>query len=1618
MDRASKSADKVSSSLGAVGRSSASAASGLDNVSKKAKSSASRLQVTGKSIVGINNAFGSLTNIIQRSLLIEFLRRTSDELVDVALKWTRYNNTLKFVYESTEKTAAALEFLSSTSERLGVSFESSVEGFAQMAAAAKDSAIEGQGVEDVYLSLVTAGSALGLSQHKLSNAFYAITQMISKGTVQTEELKRQLGDQLPGAMEMAANSMGLTKSAFVSLVESGGLLSDVFLPKFAEYLTNKFTPTAERNASSIVGSFERMGNAWFKFKVNLAKGDVSESMRKSFDEITNILKNPELLNTIKGLVEGFAELVKNILNLIATKPDMVAWAAGLFSALSVLISLAVPISAIVIALVKVKEAMFGIKAAKAVSEIGSVGTSAATAEPAVAGLSSALSGLAATTAIIAGVMAAAGAAGYAIAQFAEKHFGLITNVENYNSVEDARQQKLYQLQARLYDASQAIGKTVSSQDELNKLVAYGVISYDKNTGALKVNSEALKKYNDGTAEATIKGAELGVANGKLVDTYDKIYELTGRVISSKRELNDLVAAGVIKINEETGELSVNAENLAKVKDGTLVVAGAAKALDEAFVGPIQTMRDFAETTAAANVEMGNFSSTSLLSEIEAASHSVKLFFKGISEESQIAKEEYAHFTDSITNIDSLKAYYKAVLDELDIALSNGAITEDKYRQERLALDKAHWSKIVEVAQSSFDGLVAAGKTSGVEYEKALTKLKDAEKKLAEISKTAVEDAHKANKKLIQDIIDSADSTVTSIKASADIAIADLDILYAKGKISKKKYDREIMQSESDMWSEIVEVRKNAVSELEAAGKEGTIEWKNALLDLKDAELEVANEAGSAGTKMSDALSDAEVDALAAKGAWKDLADAIGETAAAAIKASTDMQQARKDAWEGWGEDDITGKKYKNMSADDYFKETIGDPSKMSKEELTNALSKVNKGISDSQGVLDIGGWFKEYRANRLKYRTELSSAITQMNLDDIEAGKKRDEETKKSIEDSAATARESLERESKSAISSISSTANSMISDVRRASHDLATDLKTKLVEGVISKETYDKRMKRSEVSTWKEILAIRKAALKGMRDAGDTSSSNYKDMLSSVKDAELEVKEASIEAGIQISESLNASESAALGAIDGWEQLKTAMNNARDAANAANRAKKGSEDKLEFASGGVVPGSGSGDTVPAMLTPGEIVLPVPVIRSGRILDFLYNLGFKSKAAPGTVQRFAAGGSVKASSFAGVARETTLQNIYRTVNSILSSLRGGGQSSKKSTRSSNASQHSSNAEKSVGRQSRADSLKKAIKISEDQAKYLAKKDKSSDTSSETRMMNKDRIRQSEQYVKKLKAELQSELGNSSSKTSVSRQTKKVDAVSKASKIQEDTKTAAKIIADKAAALNNKLVKDKKSSEAKKPTKSYDQYLLDHYVAHRSHRNVSSLSDAALKKLMDDVTSALKNNPVWAFKHHRDIGIFLQGEFRRWKEELLVKRGKGHRRFSSGGHVPGSGQGDTVPAMLTPGEFVIRKSIVKELGLEWLSKLNRSGLRGYNSGGLVINSLGSELLSRMKTGINLSDISNRRIQHFASGGLVKDSKRDLIELTINGQTKSETGPIGKSLGMMLIDELQTASLGTI
>jgi TP901 family phage tail tape measure protein len=64
----------------------------------------------------------------------------------------------------------------------------------------------------------------------------------------------------------------------------------------------------------------------------------------------------------------------------------------------------------------------------------------------------------------------------------------------------------------------------------------------------------------------------------------------------------------------------------------------------------------------------------------------------------------------------------------------------------------------------------------------------------------------------------------------------------------------------------------------------------------------------------------------------------------------------------------------------------------------------------------------------------------------------------------------------------------------------------------------------------------------------------------------------------------------------------------------------------------------------------------------------------------------------------------------------------------------------------------------------------------------------------------------------------------------------------------------------------------------------------------------------------------------------------IKGGFPRQKFATGGVVPGTGNQDTVPAMLTPGEFVVTKKATNSIGANFLKMLNGGKVGGYSDGG--------------------------------------------------------------------------------
>lgn len=184
--------------------------------------------------------------------------------------------------------ADAQAYIRSQAERLGLVVRQSTEDYLQLAAATNGTSLAGQKTKDIWLGLNEAGIALNRTDEQRKRALEAIAQIAGKGVVSQEEMRQQLAEALPGATQVAARAMGMTTQAFNKLVDSGKLLSEDFLPKFAAQLSKEFGSKIDEQLATPIG---RARQEFAAFKNTL--DGLSATAGTAF---------------LTGLVDGFAQL--------------------------------------------------------------------------------------------------------------------------------------------------------------------------------------------------------------------------------------------------------------------------------------------------------------------------------------------------------------------------------------------------------------------------------------------------------------------------------------------------------------------------------------------------------------------------------------------------------------------------------------------------------------------------------------------------------------------------------------------------------------------------------------------------------------------------------------------------------------------------------------------------------------------------------------------------------------------------------------------------------------------------------------------------------------------------------------------------------------------------------------------------------------------------------------------------------------------------------------------------------------------------------------------------------------------------------------------------------------
>ncbi len=254
-----------------------------DKASKSTRKNTTANKKNKSSFTGIGAAAGKLLAVFGTLAGIQIFAKLIKNVFELTKTFDGLSFALERIRGDMEGAIDSQAFLLDITTRFGAELVSTTNRWIKFLAAAKQSGLTLKDTEDIFRSMTKAAGVLGLKTDELTGIYLALEQMLSKGKVTTEELRRQLGERLPGAMGIMAASIGVTISALDKMLKKGEILSAEVLPNFAKAVELAYGIETIEKVDTLVAAQNRVTTAWQNF-VQTVISD-SSLLRQAFDAI-------------------------------------------------------------------------------------------------------------------------------------------------------------------------------------------------------------------------------------------------------------------------------------------------------------------------------------------------------------------------------------------------------------------------------------------------------------------------------------------------------------------------------------------------------------------------------------------------------------------------------------------------------------------------------------------------------------------------------------------------------------------------------------------------------------------------------------------------------------------------------------------------------------------------------------------------------------------------------------------------------------------------------------------------------------------------------------------------------------------------------------------------------------------------------------------------------------------------------------------------------------------------------------------------------------------------------------------------------------------------------------
>lgn len=185
----------------------------------------------------------------------------------------------------------------------------------------------------VFEDIASIGAKFGMKTEEMRGSFKAIEQMFSKGTVQAEEFRQQLGDRIPGAMaagilafrEMTGKADASMRQ-FRDAMKDGAIISSEFVPLWTKNY-KQMVGITEEGTNNINTAQQRLSTS---FDLMIKRLDSTVGATKAYTFSLNALS--VVFNSLKfNTVSGGLSLISTTLIAVAASGGLAAGAFKLAS---------------------------------------------------------------------------------------------------------------------------------------------------------------------------------------------------------------------------------------------------------------------------------------------------------------------------------------------------------------------------------------------------------------------------------------------------------------------------------------------------------------------------------------------------------------------------------------------------------------------------------------------------------------------------------------------------------------------------------------------------------------------------------------------------------------------------------------------------------------------------------------------------------------------------------------------------------------------------------------------------------------------------------------------------------------------------------------------------------------------------------------------------------------------------------------------------------------------------------------------------------------------------------------------------------------------------------------